>query len=95
MQTTQHTRTARMEFKTTPDTKELLSQAAALDGLDLTAFVLSSAIEKARSVLNQHTNISLAQEGQEALVNLLSHPTSPTAEMKQLMQLPDLPVRQA
>ena len=95
MQTAQHLRPARMEFKTTPDTKELLSQAAALDGLDLTAFVLGSAIEKARQVLNQHTNIALAKEGQEALVRLLAHPAKPTAKMKQLMQLPDLPSRRA
>lgn len=95
MPTAQYIRPARMEFKTTPDTKELLSQAAALDGLDLTAFVLGSAIEKARKVLNQHASIALAKEGQEALVRLLAHPATPTAEMKQLMQLPDVPARRA
>ena len=36
---TPNLRLARMEFKTTADVKDLLSQAAALDGLGLTAFV--------------------------------------------------------
>lgn len=59
-------RQARMEFKTTTDMKELLSQAAALDGLDLTSFVLGSAIEKARQVLSQHTSIALARKARQA-----------------------------
>jgi hypothetical protein len=35
-------KSARMELKTTEEAKELLSLAAALDGMDLTAFVLDS-----------------------------------------------------
>jgi uncharacterized protein (DUF1778 family) len=86
-------RQARMEFKTTVDMKDLLGQAAALDGLDLTSFVLGSAIEKARKVLNEHASISLAKQGQTALVKLLQTQQSPTPAMKQLMALPDLAVK--
>ena len=86
-------RQARMEFKTTSDMKELLSQAAALDGLDLTSFVLGSAIEKARLVLSQHSSITLAKEGQASLAALLAQPPHPTAPMQELMRLPDLPTR--
>jgi uncharacterized protein (DUF1778 family) len=86
-------RQARMEFKTTTDMKELLSQAAALDGLDLTAFVLGPAIEKARKVLNEHASIALAKQGQAALVQLLHAQPQPTQAMNDLMALPDLPPR--
>ena len=92
---TQTLRQARMEFKTTADMKDLLSQAAALDGLDLTSFVLGPAIEKARLVLSQHASISLSQQGQAALVQLLHKPPAPTTAMADLMALPDLPVRDA
>lgn len=88
-------RQARMEFKTTTDMKNLLSQAAALDGLDLTSFVLGSAIEKARKVLNEHANITLAQQGQAALVHLLQASAPPNQAMQALMALPDLPVKAA
>jgi uncharacterized protein (DUF1778 family) len=86
-------RQARMEFKTTADMKELLSKAAALDGLDLTSFVLGPAVEKARKVLSEHGSISLSQSGQAALVRLLAQPGTPSQAMKDLMALPDLPLR--
>lgn len=91
--TAQNLRQARMEFKTTTGMKDLLSQAAALDGLDLTAFVLGPAIEKARKVLNEHANIALAKQGQAALVQLLHTSPKPTRAMKELMALTDLPLR--
>ncbi len=86
---------ARMELKTTFDAKELLNQAAALDGMDLSAFVLGSAIEKARKVVADHTVISLTRDGQATLAQLLASPPAPTAAMKELMSLADLPIRQA
>jgi uncharacterized protein (DUF1778 family) len=71
--------------------KDLLTQAAALDGLDLTAFVLGPAIEKARQVLSQHATIGLSQQGQLALAQLIRTPQRATQAMTDLMALPDLP----
>jgi len=88
-------RQARMELKTTTEMKDLLSQAAALDGLDLTSFVLGPAIEKARRVLSEHASIALSRQGQATLVQLLQAQKSPTQAMKELMALPDFPIRQA
>jgi uncharacterized protein (DUF1778 family) len=94
MQTaTTNLRLARMEFKTTTDMKDLLGQAAALDGMDLTSFVLSSAIDKARKVLNEHASIGLAKQGQLALAQLLQSEQRPTLAMTDLMALPDLPAK--
>jgi uncharacterized protein (DUF1778 family) len=84
---------ARMELKTTSDAKDLLAQAAALNGMDLTSFVLGPAIEKARAVLSSHATISLSKKGQEALAGLLENPPAPTTAMKDLMSMPDLPPR--
>jgi uncharacterized protein (DUF1778 family) len=39
---------ARMEFKTTEETKDLLTGAAQLSGVDLMAFVINSATGRAR-----------------------------------------------
>ena len=88
---TQNLRQARMELKTTSEMKEMLGQAAALDGLDLTSFVLGPAIEKARKVLSEHASITLAKQGQLALVQLLQAQKRPTQAMKDLMALPDIP----
>lgn len=82
---------ARMELKTTDAAKELLSLAAALDGTDLTAFILNTAMEKARKVVSEHRAITLSRDGQEALARLLqSTPGQPTKAMRELMSLPDL-----
>lgn len=86
-------RQARMELKTTADMKDLLSRAAALDGLDLTSFVLGPAIEKARKVLSEHASIGLSHAGQTALVQLIKASPKPTQAMKELMALPDVPAR--
>ncbi len=80
---------ARMELKTTPDMKDLLQSAAALEGLDLTAFVISSAAEKARTVLTAYAQITHSVNQQLALVKLLTSPAKPTQAMKNLMNLPD------
>jgi uncharacterized protein (DUF1778 family) len=96
MQATELTlRQARMELKTTADMKDLLSRAAALDGLDLTSFVLGPAIEKARKVLSEHASIALSHKGQTALVQLINASPKPTKAMKDLMALPDLPTQRA
>ena len=86
---------ARMELKTTHDAKELLNQAAALDGMDLTSFVLGPAIERARKVLSDHAIIALSKSGQATLAGLLAKPPKPTEAMKQLMSLPDFSARKA
>ena len=86
---------ARMELKTTYEDKELLNQAAALDGMDLTSFVLGPAIEKARKVVSDHAIIALTKSGQATLAGLLAKPPKSTEAMRQLMSLPDFPARKA
>lgn len=80
-------RQARMELRTSESIKELLVKAASLEGMDLTAFVLGSAIEKARQVLKDHVNIDLSNQGQMNLVQALRNPGQPTAAMTELMSL--------
>lgn len=91
--TTTTLKDARMELKTTSNAKDLLTQAALLDGMDLSAFVLSSAIEKARKVLASHASLSLSLAGQKRLVALLHAQPEPTDAMKALMALPDFPTK--
>jgi len=82
-----------MELKTTTDARQLLSQAAGLDGVDITVFVLGSAIERARKVISDHA--SLTKRGQTVLAGLLTNPPQPSEDMKALMSLPDFPMRKA
>lgn len=51
---------ARLDLKTNQYVKTQLEEAAALSGVNLTAFVLSAAAEKAREIMcfNAHTRLS-------------------------------------
>ena len=46
-------------------------------------------------MLSEHAGITLEKEGQVALARLLTEPSPPTAAMKELMDLPDLSMRNA
>ena len=85
---------ARMELKTTKEAKELLSKAAALGGMDLSSFMLSTAMEKAREILLDHTSIQLSVQGQAQLAAMLQKPVAPTEAMKELRRTPRLKVRE-
>lgn len=84
---------ARMEFKTTDEVKNLLSEAAILAGLDLTAFVLNSATEKARAVLAEHSTVKLSGENHARFLQVLASPPRPSKALRKLMNSPRLPVR--
>lgn len=84
---------ARMELKTTRELKQMLNRAATLSGVDLTAFVLSSAEEKARSVIAHHDSLSLSRREQEKFLDVLDQPPEPPAALKKLMGMERLSER--
>ena len=90
---TQTAKNARMELKTSEDLKDLLLKAAALCGLDLTAFVLGPAVDRANQVLREHAVIELSESAQARFVQLLKNPPAPTDAMRKLMEMPDFEVR--
>jgi len=80
---------ARMELKTTEDMKSLIFRAAALMGVDVTAFVLAPAAERAQQVIANFSAIQLSLEGQRRFASLMEQPPEPTEVMKALGELPD------
>jgi uncharacterized protein (DUF1778 family) len=84
---------ARMEFKTTQDTKDILSEAALLSGLDLTSFVIGIAEEKARKVIMQHQSLNLNKAEQQRLFDVLINPPAPSDSLKALLRQERLPTR--
>lgn len=80
---------ARMELKMTEDVKDIIVRAAALVGIDATAFVLGPAAERAQQVIASHSAIQLGLEGQRRFAALMEQPPKPTEAMKALGELPD------
>lgn len=73
---------SRIEFRPTPSQKELYEQAAALEGQTLTEFLIRSAEESARRVLQYHEAMRLSGEAAERFVSMLTNAPSPTERLR-------------
>lgn len=80
------TKNARVELKTSNDLKELLREAAGAVGLDLSAFILNAALERAESVLENQRHRELSAQSWLQVNALLSEPAAPTLALQALMK---------
>ncbi|EFA4517993.1 DUF1778 domain-containing protein [Escherichia coli] len=77
---------ARVELKTSSDLKDVLREAAMAAGLDLSAFILNAALERAESVLDNQRRRQLSEESWQQLNQLISEPAAPTLALQALMR---------
>lgn len=77
---------ARVELKTSTDLKDVLREAAMAAGLDLSAFILNAALERAESVLENQRRRKLSEQSWQQVNQLLSEPAAPTLALKALMR---------
>ena len=73
---------SRLEARISTEEKELLKQAADLQGCTLTEFVVRSAQEAARKALKEHQMMSLTARDTEAFVKALLKPPAPSKKLK-------------
>jgi uncharacterized protein (DUF1778 family) len=76
------TRGARLEARVSAAQKALLQQAAALSGRSLSEFVVTSAQEAARRIIEEHEGIRLSRNEQRAFVKALLEPPEPNARLQ-------------
>jgi uncharacterized protein (DUF1778 family) len=72
----------RLEARVTPEQKELLQQAAALEGTSLTDFVVRSAQRAAEQTIRDHAVIALTTRESQAFVEALLEPPPPNAALR-------------
>ncbi len=68
----------RLELRATRDEKRLLSAAAAYERLDVTSFIMRSALPSAREVVERNERIVLSERDTERVLGLLENPPKPT-----------------
>ena len=71
-------RAARIELRTTRAEKQLLAQAAAQERLDVTSFIMRSALPAAKEVMARSDRIVLSGRDTELVLKLLERPPRPT-----------------
>jgi uncharacterized protein (DUF1778 family) len=75
-------RAARFEMRLEKRQKELLEQAAAVQGQDLTSFALGVLLRQASDVLEGHRARTATEDGMRAILKLLEHPPAPNAALR-------------
>jgi uncharacterized protein (DUF1778 family) len=76
------TRDDRIELRASREEKRVLAAAAAYERLDLTSFVMRSALPAAEEIVARHERITLSARDSARVLNLLEHPPRPTAALR-------------
>lgn len=81
--TPRNTRSARLEARISHEQKTLFQQAALLSTRTLSEFVVASAQEAARRIIDEHENLRLTRDEQLRFVNALLKPPAPSKRLRQ------------
>ncbi len=85
----------RRDLKLSRDAKQLLIQAAAIEGLSLAAFVRSAARKRAREAILREREVRLSQRDCEAFQAAIHKPFGPSPALEQAPQRARSEVRHA
>ena len=82
MPVSQVARTDRIELRASREQKRILAAAAAYERLDLTAFVMRTALPAAEEVIARNERITLTARDSMRILDLLEHPPKPSAALR-------------
>ena len=82
MPTPSATRDDRIELRASREQKRILAAAAAYERLDLTSFVMRTALPAAEEIVARHERIALTARDSLRVLELLEHPPKPTAALR-------------
>jgi uncharacterized protein (DUF1778 family) len=80
---------ARIEFKTSKDIKALLQEVANSLGMDLSNFLISTAVQRAKEIQKEERILLLSKQEWSNFEEILNRPQKPTPALKELMGLDD------
>jgi uncharacterized protein (DUF1778 family) len=75
---------ARIEARISPKQKRLFERAAAIEGVTLTDFVISSMQRAATSAVEEYTMIELSERNQRTFVEALMNPPEPNEALREV-----------
>ncbi|CAA6807360.1 MAG: Unknown protein [uncultured Sulfurovum sp.] len=87
MQTGIHLKDARIEFKTSQDIKTLLQEVSNSLGMDLSNFLISTAVQRAKEIQKEERILLLTNQEWDKFEDVLTQPKKPTKALKDLMAL--------
>jgi uncharacterized protein (DUF1778 family) len=73
---------SRLALRIRPADKAVLLRAVALEGTDLTDFVLRTALREAQAVIEEHEQVKLSKRDSLRVLELLENPPAPNAKLR-------------
>ena len=77
---------SRMSLRIPAEEKALLMRAVAIQRTSLTDFVIRTAVEQAREVINQAEQVELSERDSLRILDLLEHPPVPNEKLMKAAQ---------
>jgi len=78
---------ARIEFKTSKDIKILLQEVANSLGMDLSNFLISTAVQRAKEIQKEERVLMLSNQEWSNFQSIINTPKNPTKALEELMNL--------
>lgn len=78
---------ARIEFKTSIEIKNLLQEVANSLGMDLSNFLISTAVQRAKEIQKEDRVLMLSNQEWNNFQEIINRPKKPTSKLKELMNL--------
>lgn len=79
------TNSARINLRTSHESKALIERAAALMGTTVSGFMLQNAYEAAQRLVALHETITLSDRDRDTFLAALENPQEPTEALRRLM----------
>lgn len=76
----------RLEVRVTPEQDALVRQAADLEGITVTAFVLDTVTTRAKRVVKQHQDLVLSNDAFDRFIAELDKPAKPVPELVEVFK---------
>lgn len=86
MPETVHPKSRRIDLRVTPEQKELLERAAALQGVSLSAYTLFHLLPIAKQELDAHERLVLSDEDRDLFLSVLENPPPLKGSLKSAIQ---------
>ena len=82
---TSDNKSERIQARVSNRVKDVLERAAAVQGVSLSDFIVSSALEKANKVLLGHEQLELSARDSRAFAEALINPPAPNEALRKIM----------
>lgn len=73
---------SRLALRIQPADKAVILRAVALEGTNLTEFILRTALREAQAVIEEHEQVKLSRRDSLRVLELLENPPAPNAKLR-------------